>query len=162
MTPPPAEATLITEVRNRSHLTRREAARRGGISEGTLRRFESGRTDIERPPDTLARVAAALGITPAELAVAGREDAAGALHQLMRDTASEPDVSAALGPAVTSGDAGIAALMGEVLQGLAMIDGAGLPRSVKRDLRAEFLGVLTRDAAAWQRQLAALRRAAQS
>lgn len=158
----PREAALIAQRIKDIGIPKREVARRAGVSEGTIRRVTSDRDDIDRPPSTVAAVAAVLGISPRELAETGREDAAGALATRLRQTASEPDVAAAFGHADPDGDVAMAGLMGEVLAGLAMIDAADLPARVKRDLRAEFLGGLTRDAAAWQRQLAALRRAAQS
>ena len=120
------------------------------------------RTDITRPPDKVAMTAAALGISPAELEAAGREDAAGALEQIMRKTAAEPDVAAVLGTTDGSdGDAGMAALMSQVLQGLRHIDAEfrHTPK-VRQQIRREFLAILTQDAASVQRQIAVLHRAA--
>lgn len=89
----PPEAALIAQRIEAQGIPKREVARRTGrperegrpaleaLSEGTLRRIIGPRTDIERPAGTVARFAAVLGISPAELAGAGREDAAGALSR---------------------------------------------------------------------------------
>lgn len=151
---PPPEAALIASRRERLGMPKREAARRAGVSEGTWRRIESGRADIARPPGTLAAMAAVLGITPHELAAAGRRDAAGALEQLMADTAAVPDVAEAMGH--PDGDA-YQALMTDILATLASISAAKLSAGDKRELRAEFLERMRRDAAELQRTLRILR-----
>jgi hypothetical protein len=131
----------------------REAARRARISEGTWRRVESA-ADVERKPSVVAAMAAVLGVTGAQLADAGRPDAAGALQQLMERAAVAPDVAAITG---SDGDA-FPALMAEILAGLAAIDGErGLTPTMRRGLRAEFLGSLRSAGAEWQRRLHALR-----
>ncbi len=65
----PAErlSTRLQRLRLSAGLTQHETARRAGISVGTLRDLEQGRTTAPREA-SLAALAAALGIDPAELA----------------------------------------------------------------------------------------------
>jgi transcriptional regulator with XRE-family HTH domain len=77
----PPEARLIRERRLRLDLSIREAARRAGFSEGSWRRTE-GTRDLTRTPDTVARMAQVIGLSPAELEAAGRPDAAAVLTRL--------------------------------------------------------------------------------
>jgi transcriptional regulator with XRE-family HTH domain len=71
----PPEAAIIQAKRTQMRLSIREAARRAGISEGSWRRTESPghRT---RTATTVALMAEAVGVTAAELELAGRGDAA--------------------------------------------------------------------------------------
>jgi len=162
MTPdatPPPEAVLIAERREERGLSIREAARRAGLSDSTWRRIESTR-DVARPAETLAQMAGALGIVPGELAEAGRADAAGALQKIMEGLAADPDIAAATGG---GGDDSWAGLMAEILAGLADISAEqGLSGEDRRQLRAELLSGLARDAAERRRQMRALRRIARS
>ncbi|HEY7431913.1 MAG TPA: helix-turn-helix transcriptional regulator [Streptosporangiaceae bacterium] len=155
----PPEAALIKAAQAAAYggkgMSGRETARRAGISEGTLRRIVSPRK-IDRPAETVAKVAAALAITPDELREAGRFDAAGALQQMMTAAAAEPDVAAA---ADGEEDAGWAPLMSEILAGLAAIEGEpGLSTADRRQLREAFLAGLQRDAAERRRSLRVVRR----
>lgn len=84
--PRPPVMDLIAERRLRRKLSLRRAGDLAGISEARWRQLEGGfrPTAIgpapERAPDrTLARMAAAVGITPAELEDAGHADAAALL-----------------------------------------------------------------------------------
>jgi len=84
---PPPEGLLIAEALTHSGMSIREASRRAGISYGRWRQITSGVQNVSpgsyarvrAPADTLARMARTVNITPAELAEAGREDAAAIL-----------------------------------------------------------------------------------
>jgi hypothetical protein len=77
----------MTKALVRAKLSAREAARRAGISEGRWRQIASGYqvvsagvyAPVHGPAVTLARMAAVVGVTPAQLRKAGRPDAARAL-----------------------------------------------------------------------------------
>jgi Helix-turn-helix domain len=81
---PPPWGALITDAMRRAHLSAREAARRAGISEGRWRQITGGYqvvsagvyAPVHGPAATLARMAAVVGVTPAQLKQAGRADAA--------------------------------------------------------------------------------------
>jgi transcriptional regulator with XRE-family HTH domain len=91
---PPPWGTLIGAALRRAGISAREASRRAGISEGRWRQISSGYQVVspgvyarERgPAATLAKMAAAAGVTPAELRASGRDDAAEAL---LRQQAAE-------------------------------------------------------------------------
>jgi hypothetical protein len=84
---PPPWGALLTEALATAKLSAREAARRAGISEGRWRQIAGGYqvvspgvyAPVHGPAQTLARMAAAVGVTPAQLTRAGRPDAAKAL-----------------------------------------------------------------------------------
>lgn len=156
MTPAtPPEAVLIERHRTERGLSIREAARRAAVSDGTWRRIEGDR-DVARPPDTLAQMAAVIGIVPSELTEAGRPDAAGALQKIMTDLAAQSDVAR-----VASDSDGWAGLMAEILAGIADIDAEPeLSGEDRLHLRQELLGGLARDAAERRRQMRAMRRIA--
>jgi transcriptional regulator with XRE-family HTH domain len=156
----PPEAALIRAAREAIYdgegLSRRAAARRARISEGTWRNLEDGK--VRTPAGNLAAAALVVGVTPSQLSDAGRRDAAGALEQLTAQRAAAPDVAAVMGEPVAHGDAAYQGLMADILAGLAAIDAQpGLTVKVRAQLRAEFLGGLRRSAADWQRQLRVLR-----
>lgn len=94
---PPPEALLIRKRREEHvpHLSMREAARRAGISAPWWRMIETGirRVSGQDFPergnaDTLAAMALAVGVEPAELEAAGRADAAGRLERMAADRAT--------------------------------------------------------------------------
>jgi len=95
---PPPEAELIRTARTSPPLVKiRRAADLAGISEGRWRQLENGgwkrrgRWETEvAPADTLARMARAVGVTPAQLTAAGRPDAAAELEALA-PLGPEPD-----------------------------------------------------------------------
>lgn len=84
------EGRLIGIAQKRPRLSNREAAGRAGMSEGHWRAIVSGSRSmgkdlwmpVKAPPETLARMAQVVGVTPEQLAEAGREDAAEALRAL--------------------------------------------------------------------------------
>jgi hypothetical protein len=97
---PPAWGALITDSLRRAQLSAREAARRAGISEGRWRQITGGYqvvsagvyAPVRGPADTLARMAAVVGVTSAELRKAGRADAARALDAAPAEAAAEDGV----------------------------------------------------------------------
>jgi hypothetical protein len=86
---PPPWGALITGALAREGISAREAARRAGLSEGRWRQITGGYqvvspgvyAQVRGPAATLARMAAVVGVSPAELRAAGRDDAA----QLLAD-----------------------------------------------------------------------------
>lgn len=91
----PPEGRLIADALTRTGLSIREASRRAGISYGRWRQITSGvqnvspgsYAQVRAPADTLARMAAVVGVTPGQLRDAGRGDAA---DSLTRFPASPP------------------------------------------------------------------------
>jgi hypothetical protein len=83
----------VTRALVRAKLSAREAARRAGISEGRWRQIAGGYqvvsagvyAPVRGPAQTLARMAAVVGVTPAQLRRAGRPDAARALAATRAD-----------------------------------------------------------------------------
>jgi len=104
---PPSEARLLKLARlnHRPRLSVADAARLAGVSPSLWRQVEAGystpaagvRVPKVAPPDTLAIMARALGITPADLAGAHRADAAAVLADLLREA---PEPAAVSGAAV--------------------------------------------------------------
>jgi transcriptional regulator with XRE-family HTH domain len=92
--PPPPWGVLLIKALAQAKLSAREAARRAGISEGRWRQIASGYqvvsagayAPVHGPARTLARMAAVVGVTPAQLEQAGRPDAAKLL------ASADPDV----------------------------------------------------------------------
>jgi transcriptional regulator with XRE-family HTH domain len=94
---PPAWGALLTNALAAAGLSAREAARRAGISEGRWRQIAGGYqvvspgvyAPVHGPAQTVARMAAAAGVTPAQLTGAGRPDAATALASRRADASQE-------------------------------------------------------------------------
>jgi hypothetical protein len=94
---PPPWGALITAALATEGISAREAARRAGLSEGRWRQITGGYqvvspgvyAEVRGPAATLARMAAVVGVTPAQLRAAGRDDAAVALAS-QRDRKPEP------------------------------------------------------------------------
>lgn len=89
----PPEARLIRCLRERApKMSRYEAAATAGISEARWRMIETGirwfrGQPLEEPPapaQTIARMAWAVGATPAQLAGTGRDDAAAELEAIVQ------------------------------------------------------------------------------
>jgi hypothetical protein len=100
-------------------MSAREAARRAGISEGLWRQVAGGYvirrgrvTRVNGPDGTVAAMAAAVGVTPAQLAAAGRPDAAAALLDLL--ARREADVDALIGLVPRMSAAQAARLLAEI------------------------------------------------
>jgi transcriptional regulator with XRE-family HTH domain len=91
---PPEWGVLIAAALRTAGISKREAARRAGISEGRWRQIASGYqvvspgvyAQVRGPAATLARMAAVAGVTPEQLTKAGRDDAA----CLMREAEDRP------------------------------------------------------------------------
>ena len=89
----PPEALLIARMREKApRISMAEAARRSGISPTRWRQIENGfrpfrgvRYPEIGPAQTIAKMAAAVGISPKELAEAGRPDAADELAVILDD-----------------------------------------------------------------------------
>lgn len=96
----PPEGQLISEARAQSGLSARAAATASGISDTRWRHIVTGYQPaghghyipVVAPPETLARMAKVVGVTPAQLANVDREDAAGELVKLTQeaDAGSNP------------------------------------------------------------------------
>lgn len=166
MTPPgqlPAECALIQARREAvmPALSMREAARRASelgarMSATYWRRCESGAYLPRVPAAALAYMAAVAGVTPEELAGAGRADGAAALRALLRRQQrrqrEEP-------PAAPAGPAGLEGVMAQILEGLADIDGStALTAAQKAELRQELVAGIVRDAAERKENLRAMLR----
>jgi hypothetical protein len=97
---PPPWGALITDSLRRAQLSAREAARRAGISEGRWRQITGGYqvvsagayAPVRGPAATLARMAAVVGVTPAQLRQVGRADAARELTAAPAGAAAEGEV----------------------------------------------------------------------
>ena len=89
----PPEALLIARMREKApRISMSEAARRSGISLTRWRQIENGfrpergvRYREVGPAQTIAKMAAAVGISPAQLAEVGRADAADELAVILAD-----------------------------------------------------------------------------
>jgi transcriptional regulator with XRE-family HTH domain len=99
--PRPPVMDLIAERRRRRDLSLRRAGSLAGISEARWRQLENGyrTTRIGPAPETapartLARMAAAVGVTPAELDGAGHPEAGGLLAAYLADRESEDERNA--------------------------------------------------------------------
>jgi hypothetical protein len=87
---PPPEALLLQAALRRMGLSARQAAKRVPISDTRWRHIVSGyqpagpghKVPVIATPDTLARMAKVVGVTPQQLTEAGREDAAAVLTEL--------------------------------------------------------------------------------
>ena len=94
---PPPWGAALTKALADARLSAREASRRAGISEGRWRQIASGYqvvssgvyAPVHGPAETLAKMAAVAGVTPAQLTDAGRPDAARALASRESDASHE-------------------------------------------------------------------------
>jgi transcriptional regulator with XRE-family HTH domain len=84
-----AEGAALQRAMVRERLSARQAANQAGISEGRWRQIVAGyqsaggqHIPVTAPPATLARMAAAVGVTADDLTEAGRSDAAEILRDL--------------------------------------------------------------------------------
>jgi len=134
-TPRPPKPAVMELIRQRRKQSIRQAAAAAGISEARWRQLESGSRSTplgyapeSAPDDTLARMAHAVGVAPAELATAGRPEAAAILkdYAAERAAAAEADEEAA--------DAGARAAAEPL--GLTARQRARLAAMITEDLRA--------------------------
>jgi len=94
---PPPWGALITKAQRSAGLSAREAARRAGISEGRWRQITAGyqivspgsHAPVTGPPATVAKMAAAVGLTAVDLTEAGRPDAAEVFTTWQKDPAED-------------------------------------------------------------------------
>jgi transcriptional regulator with XRE-family HTH domain len=94
---PPPWGALLTKALADAKLSAREASKRAGISEGRWRQIASGYqvvspgvyAPVQGPAQTLAKMAAVAGVSPAQLTDAGRPDAAKALASRDADASHE-------------------------------------------------------------------------
>jgi hypothetical protein len=99
---PPPEGKLIADAAGRRGLSLRKAAEQADISYGRWRQIVTGYQNVSpgefaivhAPARTLAKMARVVGVTAAQMAAAGREDAA----EVMRDTEPEPATQLTLVP----------------------------------------------------------------
>src|SRR5208282_4279075 len=95
----PPEGRLIADAANRLDLSIREAAKRAGISYGRWRQIVMGYQNISpgvygavhAPAKTVAKMARVVGVTPAQLTEAGRDDAAQILAGLQQPVLAAPE-----------------------------------------------------------------------
>lgn len=95
---PTPEGKLIQAAIKRAGLSARKAADRAGISEGRWRQIASGYQvaakgtyiPVVGPPDTVAAMAHVAGVTPEQLAEAGRKDAAEELRGIAPSGGADP------------------------------------------------------------------------
>lgn len=80
---PPAEATLLRQARHARRLTLPAAAAKAGMSQQRWGQIERGEGN-PAPPQTIAQMAHAVAISPDQLIDADRADAAGILHEIIR------------------------------------------------------------------------------
>lgn len=119
-------------------LSAREAARRAGLSEGRWRQITAGYqvvspgvyAQVHGPAGTVARMAAVVGVTPAQLRTAGRPDAAEAL---VSHRGQQADAGAELLERVRAMDTDQAR---ELLAAIAARLGISLPEPPADDVRA--------------------------
>jgi len=99
---PPPEGKLIADAAGRRGLSLRKAAEQADISYGRWRQIVTGYQNVSpgefaivhAPARTLAKMARVVGVTAAQMAAAGREDAA----EAMRDSEPEPATQLTLVP----------------------------------------------------------------
>ena len=134
---PLPEGKLIGDAAARHGLSLREAARRAGISYGRWRQIVTGYQNVSpgefaavhAPARTLAKMAQVVGVTPEQLAKAGRTDAAEAMQDSHNGTTTGrfrliPGDSGAFR------DQGVNARALELVAGVLRPDAAGLRAAI--------------------------------
>lgn len=106
----PPEGRLIEQALERitPRMTQKKAAAAAGMSDARWRQLVTGYVSVGNGyfapqtarPDTLARMAKAVGVTPAQLAEVGRDDAAQELIKLGGETAERPTENFPVGTGV--------------------------------------------------------------
>jgi transcriptional regulator with XRE-family HTH domain len=96
--PRPPQPSVMQLIQKRRKQSIRQAAATAGISEARWRQLESGARSTPlgyapepAPPGTLARMARAAGVTPAELRENGEDEAAVILEELIAEHAAQAD-----------------------------------------------------------------------
>lgn len=171
----PAEARLIQQRREAatSPISRRQAAAKAGISPSQWSDIERGHkragqgtiVPVRAIAETLARMAQTIGISPDDLAAAGRQDAAAILladeqrQSLGRRLSRVPGVGDIGWPEHT---AEINELLPAIAAALDQIETSDLPTPAKRDLTSMLVSNLTHDVARRRYELQLLLRIATS
>jgi transcriptional regulator with XRE-family HTH domain len=99
---PPAWGVVLAAALREAGMSAREAARRAGISEGRWRQIAGGYqvvspgvyAHVRGPAATLARMAKVAGVTPDQLAAAGRDDAARVMLREQEDRPASDEMLA--------------------------------------------------------------------
>lgn len=157
---PPEEADLIRRSREAAvpPMSRRQAAAKAGISPSQWSDVERGHkmagpgviVPVRATPETLARMAQAVGVNDVELVAAGREDAAQQFRTASRQRVLHDRLSAVPGLGVLGRDlrrdVASEELLPIVAAGLDAIEQSELPATVKRDLASMFVENLAHDA----------------
>jgi transcriptional regulator with XRE-family HTH domain len=103
--PKPPYGELIEKARDDAGLSKREAARRAGISDAWWRYVtdgHQGETPVPGTADTVAAMARAVGLPPDRLETEGRrKDAADALRKMLREPPGRPLRAVAADPPAT-------------------------------------------------------------
>jgi hypothetical protein len=158
---PPPEADLIRLRREAAlpPMSRRQAAARAGISPSQWSDVERGRKragpgiviPVLATAETLAKMAAAIGVCADELAAAGREDAAGQLRSATREQMIGERLAAVPGLGFLAGQLRPEAnargeLLPVVSTGLDAIDASSLSTRTKNEITGLFIDNLRHDA----------------
>jgi transcriptional regulator with XRE-family HTH domain len=173
---PPSEASLIHRGREAAvpPLSRRQAAARAGISPSQWSDVERGSKragpgiviPVQATAQTLAKMAAAIGVSADELAAAGREDAADQLRsasqqqQLGEQLAGIPGLGFLAGQ-LRPGAGTRAELLPIVASGLDAIDATMLSARTKNQITGLFIDNLRHDATRRHSELLLLLRLAE-
>ena len=88
----PPEGRLLAQALERSGMSIRQASKKAGLSYGRWRQITSGFQNVSPgswaavrgPAPTVARMARVVGVTPDQMAEAGREDAAAVMRENAR------------------------------------------------------------------------------
>jgi transcriptional regulator with XRE-family HTH domain len=158
---PPAEADLIRHRRETAvpALSRRQAAARAGISPSQWSDVERGSKragpgiiiPVQATAGTLAKMATVIGVSPEELAAAGRDDAADQLRsasrqqQLGERLADIPGLGFLAGHLRPEADAR-SELLPLIASGLDAIDASKLSTRTKNQITGLFIDNLRHDA----------------
>jgi len=160
---PPSEAGLIHRRRQEANgpaLSRRQAAARAGISPSQWSDVERGSKragpgiviPVRATAETLAKMAAAVGVSAGELTAAGRDDAAGQLRSATRQQQLGERLASIPGLGILAGqlgqEAGVQAeLLPLVGSGLDAVDASQLSARTRNQITGLFIANLRHDAA---------------
>ena len=174
---PPPEAGLIHRRRREASgpaLSRRQAAARAGISPSQWSDVERGSKragpgiviPVRATAETLAKMAAAVGVSADELTAAGRDDAAGQLRSATRQQQLGERLAGIPGLGILAGQPGQEAgaqaeLLPLVASGLDAIDASQLSARTRNQITGLFIGNLRHDAARRNHELLLMLRLAE-
>ena len=174
---PPPEADLIHRRRREASgppLSRRQAAARAGVSPSQWSDVERGSKragpgiviPVRATAETLAKMAAAVGVSAGELAAAGRDDAAGQLRSATRQQQLGERLAGIPGLGILAGqlgqEAGVQAeLLPLVASGLDAIDASQVSARTRNQITGLFIDNLRHDAARRHHELLLMLRLAE-